>query len=204
MTSVRALARLERAEFADLLGGLTPEQWNVPSLCDGWTVRDVATHSIAYLGQSRTRLIVNMIHSRFDIDRLNARGVGDYAGLEPEELTELLRQGVKPSGAAALYGGRVALIECLIHQQDIRRPLGQPRTIPEDRLRVSLNYARISPVIGGARRTRGVRLVASDMDWSAGRGPEIRGAGEALLLAMTGRSATVVGELGGEGLALLR
>jgi uncharacterized protein (TIGR03083 family) len=204
MTSVRALARLERAEFADLLGGLTPEQWNVPSLCDGWTVRDVATHSIAYLGQSRTRLIVNMIHSRFDIDRLNARGVGDYAGLEPEELTELMRQGVEPSGAAALYGGRVALIECLIHQQDIRRPLGQPRTIPEDRLRVSLNYARISPVIGGARRTRGVRLVASDMDWSAGRGPEIRGAGEALLLAMTGRSATVVAELGGEGLALLR
>jgi uncharacterized protein (TIGR03083 family) len=204
MTSVRALARLERAEFADLLGGLTPEQWNVPSLCDGWTVRDVATHSIAYLGQSRTRLIVNMIHSRFDIDRLNARGVGDYAGLEPEELTELMRQGVEPSGAAALYGGRVALIECLIHQQDIRRPLGQPRTIPEDRLRVSLNYARISPVIGGARRTRGVRLVASDMDWSAGRGPEIRGAGEALLLAMTGRSVTVVAELGGEGLALLR
>jgi uncharacterized protein (TIGR03083 family) len=204
MTSVRTLARLERAEFADLLDGLTPAQWGVPSLCDGWAVRDVAAHTIAYLGQSRNRLIVNMIQSRFDIDRLNARGVDDYAGLEPEELTELMRRDVEPSGAAALYGGRVALIECLIHQQDVRRPLGLPRTIPEERLCVSLNYARISPVIGGAHRTRGVRLVASDMDWSAGRGPEIRGAGEALLLAMTGRSATVVDELGGEGLALLR
>jgi uncharacterized protein (TIGR03083 family) len=204
MTTVDTLARLERAEFADLLDGLTPQQWNAPSLCEGWTVRDVTAHTLAYLGQSRTRLVVNMIQTRWDIDRLNARGIADYAGLEPERLTELMRRDVAPSGAAALYGGRVALIECLIHQQDIRRPLGQPRTIPEERLRVSLNYARISPVIGGARRTRGVRLVATDFDWSAGHGPEIRGAGEALLLAMTGRSATVVGELSGEGLALLR
>jgi uncharacterized protein (TIGR03083 family) len=204
MTCVRALARLERAEFADLLDGLTPAQWSAPSLCDGWTVRDVAAHTIAYLGQSRTRLIINMIQSRFDIDRLNTRGIGDHSGLEPDELTDLMRRDLEPSGAAALYGGRVALIECLIHQQDIRRPLGQPRTIPEERLRIALNYARISPVIGGARRTRGVRLVANDMDWSAGRGPEVRGAGEALLLAMTGRFATVAGELDGAGLALLR
>jgi uncharacterized protein (TIGR03083 family) len=204
MTSVRALARLERAEFADLLDGLTPAQGNAPSLCGGWTVRDVVAHTIAYLGQSRTRLIVNMIQSRFDIDRLNARGVENYAGLGPERLTGLMRRDVEPSGAAALYGSRVALIECLIHQQDIRRPLGQPRKIPEERLWISLSYARISPVIGGARRTRGVRLVASDMDWSAGRGPEVRGTGEALLLAMTGRSATVVDELDGDGLALLR
>jgi uncharacterized protein (TIGR03083 family) len=195
---------MERAEFADLLDGLTPAQWNSPSLCDGWTVRDVAAHTIAYLGQSHIRLILNMIQSRFDVDRLNARGVVDRAGLAAEELTNLMRRDAEPSGAAALYGGRVALIECLIHQQDIRRPLGRLRTIPEERLRVSLNYARISPVIGGARRTRGVRLVANDMDWSAGDGPEVRGAGEALLLAMTGRSATVAAELGGDGVALLR
>jgi uncharacterized protein (TIGR03083 family) len=187
-----------------LLSGLTPEQWSVPSLCDGWTIRDVAAHTIAYLGQSRNRLIVNMIRTRFDVDRLNARGIGDFAGAEPEQLITLMRRDVEPSGAAALYGGRVALIECLIHQQDVRRPLGQPRAIPEERLRVSLNYARISPVIAAARRTRGVRLVATDMEWSAGRGPDVRGAGEALLLAMTGRSAAVVGELAGEGVGLLR
>jgi uncharacterized protein (TIGR03083 family) len=203
MTTIRSLARFERAEFAGPLDRLTPQQ-NMPSLCDGWTVRDVAAHTIAHLGQSRTRLVINMLRTRFDIDVLNANGLRDYAGLRPEQLVGLMRQGVEPSGAAALYGGRVALIECLIHQQDIRRPLGQPRTIPAERLRVSLNYARISPVIGGARRTRGVRLVASDMDWSAGHGPDVRGSGEALLLAMTGRVATVVGELDGEGVALLR
>lgn len=59
------------------------------------------------------------------------------------------------------------------------------------------NNARISPVIGGARRTRRVHLVASDLDWSAGDGLEVRGSGEALLLAMTGRAASVVAELDG-------
>lgn len=203
MTSVRALARLEREEFADLLEGLTPQQWATPSLCDGWSVRDVATHTIAYLGQSRTRLLINMIRARGDVDRINADQLQEQAGRSPARLVELMRQRAEPSGAAALYRGRVGLIECLIHQQDIRRPLKQPRSIPEDRLQVSLDYARVSPVIGGARRTRGVRLVATDMDWSAGHGPEARGTGEALLLAMTGR-AELLDELDGEGVTLLR
>ncbi len=198
------MARLERAEFVDLLDGLTAEQWNMPSLCDGWTVRDVVTHTVAYLGQTRMRLLTNMIRARGDVNRLNADGLRQHAGLPPGRLIELMRQGVEPSGAGALYGARVALIECLIHQQDVRRPLNRPRDIPVERLRVSLNYARISPVIGGSRRTRGVRLVANDMDWSAGHGPEARGPGEALLLAMTGRVASVIDELDGDGVGLLQ
>lgn len=201
MTSVRALARQERIEFAELLGGLTPQQWATPSLCQGWTVREVAAHTIAYLAQSQIRLALNMAAARFDVDRLNAKGLDDHAALTPDRLVELMGRGVEPSGAAALYGGRVALIECLIHQQDIRRPLGLLRDIPAEGLKVSLNYARISPVIGGARRMRGVRLVASDLDWAAGTGPEVHGSGEALLLAMTGRAAAVADELDGEGLA---
>lgn len=190
-------------EFADLLEGLTPQQWAMPSLCHGWSVRDVVAHTVAYLGQSRKLLLINMIRARGDVDRINADQLREQAGQSPARLVELMRQGAEPSGAAALYRGRVGLIECLIHQQDIRRPLEQPRAIPDERLRVSLDYARVSPVIGGARRTRGVRLVATDMDWSAGRGPEVRGSGEALLLAMTGR-AELLDELDGEGVTLLR
>ena len=202
MTSVRILARLERAEFAALLEGLPPEQWAAPSLCTGWTVRDVVIHTISYLGQSRTGLLVNMIRARGDVDRINAAMLRAHGDLPPARLVEMMRRGAEPSGAGALYGGRVALIECMIHQQDIRRPLAHPRLIPEERLRVSLAYARVSPVIGGARRTRGVRLVATDMDWSAGHGPEVRGPGEALLLAMTGRTK-YLNELDGAGVSLL-
>lgn len=204
MIAAHDLAERERVEFADLLDELTLEQWGAPSLCDGWTVRDVAAHTVAYLGQSRIRLMTNMVRAGFDVDRLNARGLRNSAEMAPEQLIGLMRQRARPSGTAALFGGRVALIECLVHQQDIRRPLGLTRTIPAERLRIGLNFARFSPMIAGARRTRGVRLMATDMDWAAGDGPEVRGSGEALLLGMAGRLEAVLSELTGAGLTLLR
>jgi uncharacterized protein (TIGR03083 family) len=202
--AVHALARAEREAFADLLDSLTAEQWDAASLCAGWTVRDVAVHTIAYLDQSRMTLVRSMFTHRWDVDRLNSDALAGHRLLTPARLVELMRQGARPAGAGALYGGRVALIECLIHQQDIRRPLGLPRVVEPAALRAALRYARASPVIGAARRTRGLRLSATDLDWAAGRGPQVRGTAEALLLAMTGRAAHVRAELAGDGVQLLR
>lgn len=204
MAAVRALARAEREAFADLLDGLTPAQWQAGSLCAGWTVRDVAAHTIAYLDQGRVALARAMVATGGRIDRLNADALAEHRLVPPGRLIELMRQGVRPRGAGALYGGRVALIECLIHQQDIRRPLGLARGIDPAALHAALSFARASPVIGAARRTRGLRLSATDLDWTAGRGPEVRGTAEALLLAMTGRAAHVGAELAGDGAARLR
>ncbi|MBU9765823.1 maleylpyruvate isomerase family mycothiol-dependent enzyme [Mycobacterium sp. TNTM28] len=203
MFSVRSLARREREEFADLLDGLSPAHWLAPTLCAGWTVRDVVAHTVAYLGQSRLGLTAAMLTARGSVDRINDRALRAGAGSGPDQLRARMRAGADPSGAGALYGCRVALIECLIHQQDIRRPLGLPRVLAAESLRAALTYARVSPVIGGAWHTRGLRLTATDLDWSAGRGPEVRGPGEALLLAMTGRVEAVAAELSGPGLPAL-
>ncbi|GAS99745.1 uncharacterized protein RMCC_6710 [Mycolicibacterium canariasense] len=203
VAAVHALARAEREAFADLLDGLTAEQWDAASLCAGWTVRDVVVHTIAYLDQSRMALARSMFATRCNVDRLNAHALAEHRLLSPARLTELMHQDARPAGAGALYGGRVALIECLIHQQDIRRPLRLPRVVDPAALRYALRYARASPVIGAARRTRGLRLEATDLDWAAGRGPQVRGAAEALLLAMTGRAAQVRAELSGAGVELL-
>lgn len=201
---IRLLAQRERAEFAEALAALDAQQWIQPSLCHGWSVRDVVAHTVAYLGQSRPVLAANMIRARGRIDRLNSGGLDEMKSAEPGRLVELMRRGAEPDGVGALYGCRAALIECLVHQQDVRRPLGLLRTVPEDRLRVALNFARVSPVIAGAWRTRGVRLIATDIDWSTGRGPEVRGAAKSLLLAMAGRIAKVRNELHGEGVSLIR
>ena len=34
----------ERAALLDLLGGLSDEQWNAPTVCPGWSAKDVALH----------------------------------------------------------------------------------------------------------------------------------------------------------------
>jgi uncharacterized protein (TIGR03083 family) len=202
MATIRDLATQERSELADMLSELTPPQWSVPSLCAGWTVRQVVAHD------RLPRPKQNWLVRQHDAQAVGRRPIerGSAGRLCRRHTRSSRRTGARrhePSGAGALFGGRVALIECLIHQQDIRRPLGMPRIIATDRLRVSLDYARISPVIGGARRTRGIRLTATDRNWSAGRGPEVRGSGEALLLAMTGRVAHLTDELDGDGVAML-
>ena len=101
---------------------------------------------------------------------------GEYAPRSPTELTQLMRTSIPPRGLTSAFGGMIALVDGMIHQQDIRRPLGQQRIIAPDRLRTVLNY-----------RTRGVRLIATDLDWNHGDGLEVTGPAEALLMAMAAR-----------------
>ncbi|HEY5989743.1 MAG TPA: hypothetical protein VIV12_25680 [Streptosporangiaceae bacterium] len=113
-------------------------------------------------------------------------------------MLALLTDHLQPRGLPAALGGRGALVEALIHYQDIRRALGRPRPIPAERLLPALRVALIAPDIGGFWRIRGVRLVATDLGFSAGAGPEVRGPAETLLMAIAGRHG-VVGEMSDPG-----
>jgi uncharacterized protein (TIGR03083 family) len=190
MTTMQ-LARDEREEFASFLEGLSPQQWESPTLCELWTVRDVAIHTVSYDELSTRGLVGRFLKGRLSIDRINALGVADYADRSPEAITALIRAHTEPHGLTGGFDGRIALTDGMIHQQDIRRSLGIPRAIDPQRLRTALDFARFAPTIRGAWHARGVRLVATDMDWSHGKGPEVRGSGEALLMAMAGRRAAL-------------
>jgi uncharacterized protein (TIGR03083 family) len=196
------MARDEREEFASFLDGLTPEQWNSPTLCEMWTVRDVAIHTVSYDELSAAGLVARFLKGRLNTDRINAIGVADYADRAPEQITAMIRAHAEPHGLTGGFGGKIALTDGMIHQQDIRRSIGILRTIDPERLRTALDFARFAPTIRGAWRARGVRLVASDLDWSHGTGPEVRGTGEALLMAMAGRRAAL-DDLDGPGKAQL-
>lgn len=203
MRDVTALACAERTQLATLLHSLTAPQWQTSSLCEGWSVRDVVAHMLSYEELRPGGVVSRFTRSRWRFDRANAIGLDDYAAHGPDQLLDLLDRSLQPRGLTTAFGGRIALVDAMIHQQDIRRPLGLPRRIPAERLVPALNFARIAPPIGALRRIRGLRLVATDLDWSAGRGPEIHGTGEALLMAMAGRGG-VADELDGPGLAKLR
>ncbi len=194
------MARDEREEFAALLDGLTPQQWESPTLCERWRVREVAVHTVSYDELSTAGLVGRFLKGRLNTDRINAIGVADYADRVPEQITAMIRGNTEPHGLTAGFGGRIALTDGMIHQQDIRRSVGIPRTIDAQRLRTALDFVRFAPTIRGAWRARGVRLVATDLDWSHGNGPEVRGSGEALLMAMAGRRAALA-DLDGPGKA---
>ena len=200
--STMQLACDERGDFADLLAGLSPDQWEQPSLCEHWRVRDVVAHVLSYDELSRWELIKRFAKGGLLPNRVNAVGVAKYARRSPEQLTKLMCECFPPRGLPAGFGGMIALVDGMIHQQDIRRPLGIPRTIPTERMRAVLNYALTAPAVRGARRARGVRLVATDLEWTHGSGPDVEGAGEALLMAMAAR-AVALNDLAGPGKPLL-
>ena len=62
----------QRLAIADLLDGLSAEQWQAPSLCAGWRVRDVAAHvSLVGLPPTPGDLLVQGIKVRGNFHRLN-------------------------------------------------------------------------------------------------------------------------------------
>lgn len=192
------MATQERAEFTALLETLTPEQWATPSLCAGWTVHDVVAHAISYEELGPREVISRLGRGMFVPKRANAFGLADYRERSSEELIALYQKFTRPQGLTTSFGGRIALCDGMIHQQDVRRPLGLPREIPGERIAPVLTFAMWAPVIRGALHTRGVRLVAIDVDWSFGVGPEASGPAEALLMVMSGRRG-IVPELSGPG-----
>jgi uncharacterized protein (TIGR03083 family) len=165
-------------------------------------VRDVVAHVVSYDEQDARGLLALAVRGRFRSGRINAVALARYRSCSPEQLLALLTAHLQPRGLPAALGGRVALVEGVIHHQDIRRGLGVPRVIPPQRLLVALRWALIGPDIGGLWRIRGVRVVATDLGFSVGAGPELRGAAEALLMAIAGRRG-VTGELSGPGLGKL-
>jgi uncharacterized protein (TIGR03083 family) len=199
-TSLMEMARAERCDLATYLATLTPAEWLAPSLCAGWSVKDVVAHMLSYEELDTIGLARRFLKGRFV--RANEVGVEEFAPMSPDELLKFLEDHLRPRGLTAGFGGMIALVDGTIHHQDIRRALGQLRAVPVERLTRILPLVPNNPRLGARRRLRGLRLQATDVAWAHGRGPEVAGTGEALLMAMAGRRI-VVNELTGPGQGML-
>ena len=127
--SVMSAAEQERRDLVELLSTLTPEQWDAPTLCAQWRVRDVVAHIVSYEVASPRAIATRAVRGRLVLSRMNRTGVAELRERPPAELLRLLRDNLQPRGLSTAFGGRVALIDALIHHQDIRRPLGLPREV---------------------------------------------------------------------------
>ena len=195
----------ERAALATHLASLAPEEWEYQSLCAGWTVKDVAAHVISN-PQIGPRELVGVF----------ARNVGrGYNELIFREVRELAARQTREQILAdyATYADsrrHVAtttvvepLVDALVHHQDIARPLGIVHEMPPDAAAVAADRCRLLAFLMGSRRlVRGTRMVATDLDWTRGRGPTIEGPMQELLMLCAGRTGAAT-QLSGDGLELL-
>lgn len=203
----------QRARTADLLDGLSDEQWDQPSLCGGWTVRHVAAHLT--LQQQRVRDVAAFIGHHPGLLRrpgLNATihhsALVRSLELSTGEVAGRIRGMIGSRRHNAFVTPLETLTDILVHSQDIALPLGLD--VPIRPLAGSLaasrrwdtRHDRLSVVF---RRLPldGHRLVATDVAWSRGDGPEVVGPVGSLLLLLTGRPVAL-DRLAGEGAERLR
>ena len=192
----------ERAALADDLAALTDEQWATPSLCEGWTVRDVLAHMTATTRISAATFFPKLISSGFSLKKMQGKDIGIERGTSPSETLSRFRSQVgsttHPPGPRDTWLG-----ETLVHAEDIRRPLAVRHDYPPAAAaQVADFYKGSNLVIGAKKRISGLRLRATDTDWTHGDGPEVAGPIIALVSAMAGRKAAIA-DLTGDGVAEL-
>ena len=200
MVALTRLTEHERQDLADLLADLPLDEWNAASLCAGWRVRDVVAHMFGYEELGVAQILGLCVLGRFNIDRINELALAPIRDMPPALLVATAKAHITPRRLTAGVGGRIALTETMIHQQDIRRPLRRPRKIPAERLRAALGAVLRSPRLQARRVKHRLRLVATDLDWTVGAGPEVRGPAEALLMCLAGRRDALA-DCSGPGLA---
>jgi uncharacterized protein (TIGR03083 family) len=193
----------ERRALAGDLEGLTDSQWDTPSLCLDWTVRDVVAHMTSTAKISGATFFPKLVGSGFSLTRMQAKDITRERGESPsvalQGFTSVIDSSKHPPGPGDTWLGEV-----LIHSEDIRRPLGVEHEYPREAVvEVAEFYKGSNLVIGAKRRITGVRLRATDAEWTTGEGPEAAGPILSLLLAMTGRKAPL-DELSGDGVEVLR
>jgi uncharacterized protein (TIGR03083 family) len=192
MTDDAYLQPAVAAEFlslADLLDAASAAQWDTASLCAGWRVREVVAHMTMAARYPEEQFMAELKRCGFDFTRLSNEIAARDASLPADELIGNLRSEVMQRWAPPGGGYHGALNHVVIHGLDITVPLGAPRLAPDQTIRVILDDLTQGEAAGRfgvdvAER----RLQATDLDWSFGAGPVLRGPAADLALVICGRS----------------
>jgi uncharacterized protein (TIGR03083 family) len=194
----------ERRTLADMFATFTDAQWATPSLCTGWTVREVAAHLLTPFRVSMPKMILGMIAAKGDFNKLADKVARRDAQLPTSEIISILRKNADSKFKPPGNGYDAPLTDNIMHGLDIRRPLGIDRDIPADRLVAVLDGC----MKAGSRKffgndVTGVTFNATDVGWTSGSGPAIEGKAEDMAMILCGRTAGF-DRLTGDGAAILR
>jgi uncharacterized protein (TIGR03083 family) len=182
------LIAAERRALADVLGGLSTDQWHAPSLCAGWTVAHVAAHLTMPFRISADEFAAGMQQARGQFTEFSDAVADRDSGLPQADLVAALRDNAENPWSPPGGGLAGALSHDVIHGLDITWPLGIDRQAAAPAMITVLDL-----IVGPGDRTLfgflldGLALRASDLDWSFGRGAPLRGRSRDLLPLLAGR-----------------
>lgn len=174
--------------LADALEGLSAQRADSPSLCAGWSVRNVVAHLTMPARYSPEEFTGRLREVGYDFGRLSNQ-IAEQDGALPFDVLLKDLRGATLAGWAPPEGGFAgALTHAVIHGLDVTVPLGLPRTSSDEAIRRVLDGL----TAGGGHRHFGTevdgrQLRASDLDWSYGSGPSVDAPAEKIALLLCGR-----------------
>jgi uncharacterized protein (TIGR03083 family) len=194
-----------REALGGYLAGLSDDDWNRPSLCAGWTVKDVAAHMLVIPTKSKGQVFRSFLGSGFNLEKMNAKFVRSMtAAMSTAEIAAATRTS---AGSQTMPPGLKlpgVLTELVVHSSDIAAGVGTPFELPVEDYVATLDHLKnAQPVFGSKKRIAGLTMRATDAEWSTGSGPTVEGPAQQLVLAVAGRRSAL-DRLSGDGLATLR
>lgn len=193
-----------------MVAGLAPDEWDRPTLCAGWTVKDVVSHVLANDEIGMYGYVWGVTRAGLRPARHTEAVQARWRERTPEQIAAFARGLDHPRGMAKSMFKLAPLIlftETFVHQQDVRRSIGWGREVDEDRM-VAILDAMVHTGAGvRARRTvAGLRVRATDVDYVSGapigKGAEVYGPAEVLVMTIAGRVVDP-GALRGDGARVL-
>ncbi len=186
-TDLMPHVRAERERLADLLAGLTDDEWNHPSLCRGWRALDVAAHITMPFRTSLPKLMVGLAAAGFSFNRYADRAARkDAARMSGVELLAILRANITNPWQPPGGGPAGALSHDTIHGLDITEPLDLPSP-PLERLALVVANANPRSLSYFGVDLAGIQLRGIDADVRIGDGEQVDMPVKDILLTITGR-----------------
>jgi uncharacterized protein (TIGR03083 family) len=191
MANLLPMIHAERRSLAEFLDTISPEQWTTPTLCEKWNVQDLVGHLTAAGNITAPHFFGGFIRTGFNFDKFVEGDLCKYAKGSPADVRSrydaIIESDRTPPGPSY-----VALGEVMVHGEDIRRPLGARGEHPAEHLTTLAEmYKKTGAPLRAKKRLAGLKLEATDVDWSTGDGPEVRGPCMSLILAMVGRTGAL-------------
>jgi uncharacterized protein (TIGR03083 family) len=189
--TVRFAVHRERLRLAAMLDELAPAEWEQPSLCEGWRVRDVVAHVVLGPRMTISGILVDLTRARGDFHRAALDAARRKAAEPTALLIAELRAAADSDRRVPFTSARDPLAGILVHEQDIAIPLRRGMPMPVSDAAIAASRMWQNPLYASRKRLRGLRAEATDVDWARGGGELVRGPIDAILLALAGRSAGV-------------
>jgi uncharacterized protein (TIGR03086 family) len=170
------LWRQAAAKWSEVYGQVTDSEWDRPTPCDEWTVRQLVEHTLGWQAEGG-RLIGADTAPGDDWNRI--RAAFDALLSEPSRLT----------GSVAEFGGipkqelaGFLIGDLLLHSWDLARSIGADEALPPDAVEATtIGLHHVPPALLRGTNPLGQKMMAEAVEVPADAGPQDK------MLAFTGR-----------------